>query len=112
MIESIIRDRNEFYGKFLNNWRILEHEILQLLHLVKGSEYKTVRYRGTMEQLIKITEAGIIDKETFDKIRFLSNFRNSIIHEPNLEIHRKEIVEILGVLRYAITLLRGIRSRE
>jgi hypothetical protein len=112
LIESVIRNRNEFYGEFLNNWKILEHEILQLLHSVKGHNDKTVRYRSTMKQLMTIMEADLIDKETFNRIRFLSNFRNSIVHEPNSEIHEKEIVEILNVLRYTITSLRDIRAKE
>lgn len=112
LIESVIRNRNEFYGEFLNNWKLLEEEIYQILLLVKGDIDKTVRYRGTMKQLSIILESNLIDKQTFNRIRFLSSFRNSIVHEPNSEIHEKEIVEILSVLRYTISSLRDIRSKE
>lgn len=121
LLESVVRNRNEIYGEFLNNWKLLEHEINQLLLFLNGNHdsirinvkhYSKEKYRGIVRQLETLYEKKMIDKDTYHNIRFLSNFRNSIVHEPNVEIHEKEIVEILNVLRYTITSLRDIRAKE
>jgi hypothetical protein len=113
LLESVVRNKNESYGEFLNKWKILEFELHNSLSLITDKTFDlTIKFGGPVKKAKALLEYNIIDKNLYNEILFLISLRNSIVHKPDIELNNFDLINIIELVNSNIKYLRKLRIEE
>lgn len=113
LLESVLRNKNEAYGEFLNKWKQLEVEIHRSLSLIADTTYdQTINYGGPVKKVRALLEHNIIEKHIYSEIIFLIQIRNSIVHKPDVELTSFDLIKLNDLIETIIAYLKGLRMNE
>lgn len=106
--EESLMSYNELFGDFISAWRILEGHIhtAAIKHKLTNDEKGLLPFSVV---LIKLRDSKVIGQDMFDQIRFLWNFRNTLVHGPigDFSASEKDLPNMIKNTLRAIDSLEG-----
>lgn len=111
--ESFAMNTNTLYGEYINKWKYFEKVIFDLV--VENDKdinsKELAKYRYSPARLINILkEKNIISNEIIEKVNFLRQLRNTMVHEVQMTVDESQIRIAIEMLNTCLNEIKNIKK--
>lgn len=111
LVENAVSSLNESYGEFINQWKVFEKHLRDLLVFV-DLEKGELKKPGTTNHIIRLlNKHDVLSKEFTHEISYTMQFRNHLLHHTDILYTEDEISFRIKHLKKIITQLNLIKEK-
>ncbi|AEE48796.1 hypothetical protein Halhy_0892 [Haliscomenobacter hydrossis DSM 1100] len=112
VVESVVSERNEQIGLFIDNYRQFEYNLQSLYRQIHSNADKIgTAFIPIRKALSELSATQIVPKELVESINQITNIRNIIVHGTNIEFPSAELIKYSAELEYVQNFLLKNKDR-